>query len=184
MSSQPPPPYPDQPSAPGPAQASAQPGYGQPYTPQAGDPGTLDLPYYGIGFVAAFKRGWKKYARFDGRASPSEFWWYALANFCVTIPVFVLLFVFSLIAGVMGSNGSNAGSVIFAILTGICAIALGIYALASIVPGLAIGARRLHDGGYSGWLQLLSIIPLGGFVVLVLWCMPSKAEGQRFDRRS
>ena len=44
-------------------------------------PPSLDLPYYGIGFVDAVKRGFKKYATFTGRASRSEYWWWALFTF-------------------------------------------------------------------------------------------------------
>lgn len=178
----PPPPY--QP----PQQSTAT--YGQPqmpqgpYAPQPGDPGTLDLPWYGIGFKDAFRRAWKKYARFDGRASLSEYWWFALANFCVVLVAEIPMYVCFLLGGLLGRNGTNAGSVIFMILGGVFALALLVYAIASIVPSLALGVRRLHDAGYSGWLLLLAIIPFGGIVVLVLSCMPSKPEGMQYDRRS
>jgi hypothetical protein len=45
-------------------------------------PPPLDLPHYGIGFVDAVKRGFKKYATFKGRASRSEYWWWTLFTFC------------------------------------------------------------------------------------------------------
>jgi Protein of unknown function (DUF805) len=44
-------------------------------------PPSLDLPYYGIGFVDAVKRGFRKYATFTGRASRSEYWWWVLFTF-------------------------------------------------------------------------------------------------------
>ena len=53
----------------------------QPYpsgTAQLSSPPPLDLPHYGIGFVDAVKRGFKKYATFTGRASRSEYWWWTL----------------------------------------------------------------------------------------------------------
>ena len=56
-------------------QGYAVPAYGSQAT---GDPGTLDLPYYGIGFIPAIKRAFSKYARFDGRASRGEYWWWVL----------------------------------------------------------------------------------------------------------
>lgn len=41
--------------------------------------------------------------------------------------------------------------------------------LATIVPNLAVGARRLHDIGKSGWLQLIAIIPIIGWIILIVW---------------
>ena len=54
--------------------------------------------------------------------------------------------------------------------------------LASIVPAIAVSARRLHDANLSGWLYLISLIPCGSIVLIVLWCLPSKPEGARYDR--
>ena len=53
----------------------------------------LDWPHYGIGFVPAVKRGFQKYATFTGRASRSEFWWWALANAIVGTVLYSLMFV-------------------------------------------------------------------------------------------
>jgi len=45
-------------------------------------------------------------------------------------------------------------------------------------PSIAIGARRLHDIGQSGWWQLLGIIPiLGDIPLIVMWCLPTKLTG-------
>ena len=44
-------------------------------------PPPLELPHYGIGFVDAVKRAFKKYATFTGRASRSEYWWWVLFTF-------------------------------------------------------------------------------------------------------
>ena len=49
-----------------------------------------------------------------------------------------------------------------------------LFRLYTIVPSLAIGARRLHDMGHSGWWQLLLIIPIFGLIALiVMWCQPT-----------
>ena len=42
--------------------------------------------------------------------------------------------------------------------------------LALLVPNLAMGARRLHDTGRSGWLQILGLIPIIGWIILIIWC--------------
>ncbi len=87
-----------------------------------------------------------KYATFSGRARPSEFWWFALFAFLVPA---VLSFVVP---------------------------ALGfLLALTLLIPSFAVGARRLHDSGRSGWWQWLILVPfLGAIVLIVLWALPSR----------
>ena len=86
----------------------------------------------------------KKYFCFEGRAKRAEFWRYAL--------------VYAVIGG---------------ILNAILPILSFIWSLALLCPTLSVTARRLHDTGKSGWLQLLALIPfIGGIIVLVL-CIPA-----------
>lgn len=145
--------------------------YGQgPGTPgAAGDPGTLDLPYYGIGFVPAIQRAFAKYARFDGRASRSEYWWYYLGISLIGLVLYIPLAI--------GAAAESTALVLVA------ALLFGVFFLAVIIPTIAVGVRRLHDGGYSGWMYLLGLIPgCGGIIQIVLMCMPSKPEGAKYDR--
>lgn len=140
----------------------------QPQTVQGGEP-PLWAPYYGAPFPAAVKRFFKKYATFSGRASRSEFWWWALVSFAVSIVLNIIS------AGSTTADGMptlGAGSI------------LGlIWGLATIVPSLALVVRRLHDGGFSGFLALLLLVPFAGAVaVLVLTILPSKPEGQKYDQ--
>jgi Protein of unknown function (DUF805) len=44
----------------------------------------------------------------------------------------------------------------------------GILQLALLVPTLAVGARRLHDTGRSGWWQLSGLIPIVGWIILIV----------------
>lgn len=149
-------------------------GYGgQPYGNQPGpapqgDPGTLDLPYYGIGFVDAVKRAFQKYARFDGRASRSEFWWFTLAYLLVVLVCYVPLLI-----------GAAAESTAIVLIFGLVLLAV---ALGSIVPSIAVSVRRLHDVNMSGWLYLIALIPCGSIVLIVFYCLAPKPEGARFDR--
>ncbi len=83
----------------------------------------------------------QKYATFEGTASRSEFWWFFLATW-----------IFSLVVNYLAGNVHPA-----------CAI----LNLAVLIPSLAVGARRLHDIGKSGWLQLLYLIPLLGALILI-----------------
>lgn len=134
----------------------------------AGDPGTLDLPYYGIGFTPAVKRAFQKYARFDGRASRGEYWWFVLATFLIELVVYVPV--------IIGAAADIPALALIGILLLLVAV------LAFIVPSIAVGVRRLHDANFSGWLYLIALIPCGSIVLLVLFCMPSKPEGARFDK--
>ena len=89
-----------------------------------------------------------KYATFSGRASRSEYWWFALANIIV-----------QLLASVVDS----------AILHSETPAVAGIVSLALLIPGLAVSARRLHDIGKSGWNLLWAFLPLIGIILLIVW---------------
>jgi uncharacterized membrane protein YhaH (DUF805 family) len=78
-----------------------------------------------------------KYADFSGTASRSEYWWFV---------------VFLVLAGAIASvPGSSYATVFF---------------LATILPLLAAGSRRLRETGRSGWLQLIGLVPAAGIIVL------------------
>ena len=93
----------------------------------------------------------QKYATFDGRASRREYWLWILIHFIITIVIAVL----------------NLTVAEFFAIVGI------VYGLGTIVPHLAVGARRLHDHDKSGWLQLIWLLPLiGWIIVLILMVLP------------
>jgi uncharacterized membrane protein YhaH (DUF805 family) len=97
-------------------------------------------------FVDSIRTCLTKYVDFNGVASRSEFWWF-------------MLFVF----------------VVSAALNYVSPLVGGLFGLAMILPELAVGARRLHDTGKSGWLQLLLLIPLIGLIILIVfWVQESK----------
>ena len=57
----------------------------------------------------------------------------------------------------------------------------GIYLLAIILPSLAVAVRRLHDIGKSGWMILISLIPLiGGIWLLVLLVTDSNPGNNQY----
>jgi uncharacterized membrane protein YhaH (DUF805 family) len=164
-------------------------GLGQPSTPtgpgatpaKPGDPGTLDLPWYGIGLIDAYKRFFQKYGRFDGRASPGEYWWVVLANVIVGFTLSVLLSV----AG-MEASSSYFGSAYR--LTGFgqfIMVLIVLFSLGTLVPGLAVCWRRLHDTGRSGSYYFMGLIPLvGGIIVLVALAGSPNPAGAQYDRPS
>ncbi|ASN53077.1 DUF805 domain-containing protein [Sinomonas sp. R1AF57] len=125
----------------------------------------LELPYYGAPPVEAVKRVFQKYAVFSGRASRSEYWWWFLAS--------------ALASAVLNSIGPT---VVNGQPTGTSGLG-GLWFLATVVPGLAVAARRLHDVNLSGWLLLLAVIPVLGWIALiVMLAQPENPRGQRFDR--
>jgi len=93
----------------------------------------------------------KKYAVFDGRAHRTEFWMFALVNFIIGI-------ILGILDGILGTPGASGLGFLG-----------GLYGLAVLVPSLAVAVRRLHDIGRSGWWLLVGLIPLIGFIVLIVW---------------
>lgn len=134
-----------------------------------------------MSFTEAVRSVYRNYAKFDGRASRSEYWWFGLFYLLVALGGLM-------IAGVLGGPGSfrdidtypyytYAPSPIFSIAL----IGIGIFAIATFVPGLAVAVRRLHDSDKSGWWLLLTFLPyIGGIAVLILLALPSTAGINRF----
>lgn len=176
--------YPPQPGQPYPGQPYGQSDYSQAGYPPApyqqgnfGEP-SLDQPWYGISFIPAVKRVFAKYARFDGRASRSEYWWWALATGVTFTVLTILATGIGIATSTDGGQTPGVGSVPIFIIIGLLGLAL-------IVPNIAVTMRRLHDGNFTGWLVLLTLIPsLGSLILLILCVMPSTPAGARFDRRS
>jgi uncharacterized membrane protein YhaH (DUF805 family) len=100
-------------------------------------------------YIEAFK----KYVVFEGRSRRAEYWYFVLCNFIVSV-------VLALIGGVIHTN-----------------ILSTIYALAALLPSLAVGVRRLHDTQRSGWWLLLAFIPIIGIIILIVWLATDSKPG-------
>jgi uncharacterized membrane protein YhaH (DUF805 family) len=114
--------------------------------------------------VSWYLEALRKYAVFSGRARRMEFWYFVLFNLIVAI-------VLSLIDRLIGTfyAGSNIG------------LLSGIYSLAVLIPTLAVTVRRLHDIDRSGWWIFISLIPLiGSIVLLVFELLPGTPGSNRF----
>ena len=96
----------------------------------------------------------ERYAKFDGRAGRPEFWWYALAGFIISI-------VLNLVSQV----------------SDILIILPLVYGLAVLIPGIAVGIRRLHDTGKSGWFLLIGLIPCVGIIILIVFFATEGTRG-------
>ncbi len=105
-----------------------------------------------MGFVEAIKLGFQRYVVFAGRSARWEYWFF---------------FLFAFLGNLVLNRVSEALG--------------GAFALALLLPSLAVGARRLHDIDKSGWWQLIWFVPLIGWIILIYWLVqPSQAGANRF----
>ncbi|NOU63709.1 DUF805 domain-containing protein [Paenibacillus sp. LMG 31461] len=98
------------------------------------------------------------YVGFSGRARRKEYWMFALFNIIISI-----------------------GLGIVEAIIGLDQVLSGLYSLFILLPSLAVAFRRLHDTGKSGWWILLGIIPLIGFIILlVFFCQDSDVNDNQY----
>ncbi|SFZ98592.1 Integral membrane protein [hydrothermal vent metagenome] len=110
------------------------------------------------------------YAKFDGRASRSQFWYFALFYFIANL-ILALVDTF-LINPMLGATPDQVGQGGFLQI---------IFALALLVPSIAIAIRRLHDIGKSGWWYLIAFIPVIGILVLLyFFVQDSQPEANQY----
>lgn len=101
-------------------------------------------------FQTSIRTCFQKYADFTGRARRSELWWFVLFTVAVN---FVLQ------------------------LVGLEALA-GLFALAVLIPSIAVGVRRLHDIDRTGWWYLLALVPVIGWLVLIFFYIQPGTPGE------
>jgi uncharacterized membrane protein YhaH (DUF805 family) len=103
--------------------------------------------------------GLRKYARFNGRATRSEYWYFQLFHFMAAC---LLGFLLGFVGAAVGAVQSTLDGV------------LAFFVLGVALPNFAVLVRRLHDTGRSGWWALAAFVPLLGFVVLGFCCEDSQ----------
>jgi uncharacterized membrane protein YhaH (DUF805 family) len=96
----------------------------------------------------------ENYVNFSGRANRAQYWWFVLANF-IAVAVLALLMQ----------------------VAGIFTLLYVVYAVGVFLPGLALAIRRLHDTNHSGWWILIALIPLAGFIVLLVFYVTAGTAG-------
>lgn len=115
-------------------------------------------------FMTAVRTCFSKYVGFSGRARRSEYWWFGLFSFLLGV-------VTNIIDAVLGTGYDNTTGGLVNTLA----------SLAIFLPGLAVAVRRLHDTDRSGWWVLIGLIPIIGWILLIVWfCTDSKPGDNRF----
>jgi uncharacterized membrane protein YhaH (DUF805 family) len=119
------------------------------------------------GYIDAIKKGFKGYVVWNARSTRSEYWWWTLFVVIVTI-------VTSVIDNVLFSSDMMSGTgPLYLIAT-----------LALFLPGLSVLIRRLHDTDRTGWWVWIALIPIVGFIVLLVFVLlPSKMGPTRWNNR-
>ena len=101
----------------------------------------------------------KKYTVFNGRARRSEYWYFVLFNLIISIGL-------GIIDGVVGLMDFGISDV---------------YSLGVLVPSIAVGVRRMHDVGKSGWMYFVVLIPIIGAIwLLVLFFTDSQLGSNKW----
>jgi uncharacterized membrane protein YhaH (DUF805 family) len=100
----------------------------------------------------------RKYAVFTGRARRKEYWYYGLF-------AWIILGVLAAIGRMWGTHGGYIYGL------------FDLYLLATFIPNLAVGTRRLHDIDRSGWWLLLSLVPVVGGIILLIFALRDSQPG-------
>jgi uncharacterized membrane protein YhaH (DUF805 family) len=104
-----------------------------------------------MGLVEAVRTVLANYVNFRGRASRPEFWWWTLVAFAVNLVL-------------SGSSGRLASLVVVAVA----------------IPTVAVGVRRLHDTDRSGWVYLLTAVPVVNLILLYFFVQAGTPSSNRF----
>ena len=100
-----------------------------------------------VSFIDAVKSAFVHFADFKGRARRSEYWWFFLFN-------------------------TIAGSIISAAIPDLA----WVWTLLLLIPGISLAVRRLHDVGKSGWFYLWVLLPVAGFIIVLIQLLKDSVE--------
>ena len=99
-----------------------------------------------------YMKYWKNYINFSTRSTRKEFWLPVLFNF--------------VISGILAAISSKLGT---------------IFSLAVLIPNLSNAVRRMHDINKSGWYLLLGLIPIVGWIIVLVYeCTATVEEGNAY----
>jgi len=116
-----------------------------------------------VGFGDAIAEAFRNMFNYQGRASRSAYWWFALFQVLAWVGVLILAFIFAAV---------HVPAV--SILLYVAAI------IGSILVSLSLTVRRLHDSDKSGFWYLIAFVPFGGIVLLVFTLLEGTPGQNRF----
>ena len=109
-------------------------------------------------FFGPYAEYWKRYADFDGKTNKHDYWMVVLVNLLISVAISVIASI-----GALRIVATTIDS---------------LYAIATFIPGLAITTRRLHDTGRSGLNLFWLLLPIAGWIVILVYvCGDSVEEG-------
>ena len=115
-----------------------------------------------MSFGQAISSGFANITNFEGRASRSAFWYWAL-----------LIFIINVVVGLLLGSWRGGG--------GFLAFIGWVISIILFLATIAVGCRRMHDTGKSGWFQLLWLIPCVGFIItIILWAQPGTPGDNKY----
>lgn len=111
-------------------------------------------------FVGALKDGFTRYVDFKSRSTRRQFWWWTLWSVLFSIGS-------AIVDGALGMGDSGPVGLLVS--------------LAMLLPSIAVAIRRLHDIGRTGWWYLIVLVPLIGWIVLIVFfCTKTQEEANRW----
>jgi uncharacterized membrane protein YhaH (DUF805 family) len=99
----------------------------------------------------------RRYTEFDGRSDRPESWWFGLINLTLSLVIWGI--------GV-AALGFPKGEVVAVV-----------YGLATFLPVLGVDIRRLHDTNRTGWWLVISLIPIIGAIILIVFFASAGTQG-------
>ncbi len=122
--------------------------------------------------------------QFRGRASRSEFWYFALFNFIIAIILSVLdatlglYYTYEVAVNIPTMDGMQAAESTVTQTIGYLSTSYGI---AVFLPSLSLTFRRLHDIGKSAWWLFIVLVPiLGIFILFYFYIKASQPRNNRY----
>jgi uncharacterized membrane protein YhaH (DUF805 family) len=117
-----------------------------------------------MSFQDAIRTCLQKYVDFTGRARRSEYWFFFLFSALAGLVGAILDAIFGLRSGIYSGTGPIEGLIHLALL----------------LPSLAVGVRRLHDTGRSGWWLLIGLIPIVGWIILLVFFVQDSQPDNKY----
>ena len=108
-----------------------------------------------------YLKPWKKFVDFSGRARRKEYWIFTLINVIIA----------SIITAIFPAATTSGGMVQPSVVS-------SIFSLVILLPSLAVAVRRLHDTNRNGWLILIALIPLVGWILVLVWLCTDSNQGE------